>query len=175
MTIRHSARRVSSRRLTDVVRRLLDASTLCSLSTVSPGGRAHVNAMYFAWDDAFRVVWISDPGARHSRNLARNPSAAVMVYDSNQEWDGRDRGIQLFGRARRAERRVARAAEAVYVRRFPRYDAAELASYDFFVFRPSRLKAFDETELGSGTFVTARVRPGARLEWERTELYSGAA
>jgi uncharacterized protein YhbP (UPF0306 family) len=172
--IRQSKRRFSSRRLAEVVRELLDASTLCALSTVSREGRAHVNAMYFAWDDVFRIVWISDRGAGHSHNLAENRSAGVMVYDSRQKWGGSDRGIQLFGTARRVEGSAARAAEAVYARRFPRYHAAGLASYDFFVFRPSRLKAFDETAFGSGTFVTARVSSGGRLQWVKTELYSGA-
>ncbi len=49
-----------------------------------PGGRAHINHRYFAWNAGFDVVWISDPQSRHSRNLLANPSAAVTVYDSHQ-------------------------------------------------------------------------------------------
>jgi uncharacterized protein YhbP (UPF0306 family) len=173
VTIRRVSRRVSPKRLAGVVARLLDASTLCALSTVSPRGNAHVNAMYFAWDDAFQLVWISDPNAAHSRHLERNASAAVMVYDSRQTWGGRDRGLQLFGSAKRVEGRAAREAEAVYADRFPAYSRDEQGSYDFYVLRPSRLKAFDEDALGSGLFVTARMRTGGRLEWERTEVYSG--
>jgi uncharacterized protein YhbP (UPF0306 family) len=173
MTIRRSTRRISSERLEATARRLLDASTLCALATASPRGRAHVNAMYFAWDTEFRIVWISDPGAQHSRNLARNSSAAITVFDSAQTWGGRDRGIQLFGAARRLEVRGAREVEEVYADRFPDYDRAAFASYLFYRFRASRVKLFDEEALGSGTFVTARVTGAGRVEWEKTELYSG--
>ncbi|TMD58832.1 MAG: pyridoxamine 5'-phosphate oxidase family protein [Chloroflexi bacterium] len=66
----------------------------------STGGRAHINAAYFAWDRTFAIVWLSAPGARHSRNLQRNASAAIVVYDSTQRWGRRDRGIHLYGSAR---------------------------------------------------------------------------
>jgi general stress protein 26 len=58
----------------------MNASRLCALATVSPGGRAHINHMYFGWTDRFDVVWISDADSIHSRNIARNPSAAVTIY-----------------------------------------------------------------------------------------------
>src|SRR5260370_31549135 len=77
----------------------MNASTVCALATVWPGGRAHINHMYFAWSAGFDVVWMSDPQSRHSRNLLANPSAAVTVYDSHQTWGRPDRGIQLFGTA----------------------------------------------------------------------------
>lgn len=33
------------------------------------------------------------------------------------------------------------------------------------------VKLFDERALGAGMFVTAVVREGGRLAWERTEIY----
>src|SRR5438045_8796133 len=82
MTVERRSRRFSSERLERVARRLMNASPLCSLATVTPGGRAHINHMYFAWNDAFEVFWISDPRSVHSRNLIRNRSAAVAIYAS---------------------------------------------------------------------------------------------
>src|SRR5881397_380230 len=99
MTVERRSRRFSSQQLQRVARRLMDVSPLCSLATVSPRGRAHINHMYFAWNQRFEVFWISDADSIHSRNLARNPSAAVTVYASNQVWGRPDRGIQLFGTA----------------------------------------------------------------------------
>jgi len=58
--------------------------------------------MYFGWNRQFEIFWISDPDARHSRNLAANSSAAITIYDSHQTWGRPDRGIQLFGTAGRA-------------------------------------------------------------------------
>jgi hypothetical protein len=96
---------------------------------------------------------------------------AIAVYDSRQAWGKQDRGIQLFGSALEAGGSEVHAAETVYASRFPRYEPDELRGYRFYIFRPDRLKLFDERALGSGRFVTARVEEGGRLVWERTEVY----
>src|SRR5436189_1346631 len=150
MTVERRARRFSSERLERVARRLMNASPLCSLATLSPGGRAHINHMYFAWGERLDVFWISDPDSIHSRNLTRNRSAAVTVYASNQVWGKPDRGIQLFGTAG-----VTRSAEP-YARRFKAFDA-EANDLPCYRFRPRTLKLFDERSLAGGTLVTARV------------------
>jgi uncharacterized protein YhbP (UPF0306 family) len=166
VAITSSKRRISSARLRSIAESLLEASTLCAISTVGPGGRAYVNTAYFAWAPDLRIIWLSDPGARHSRNLRANGSAAVAVFDSSQTWGNPDRGIQIFG-----ETRAGRPdAEEIYSARFPGYRELERA-YRFYELDARRLKLFDEPELGAGTFVTARVGPGGKLSWERTEVY----
>jgi len=146
-------------------RRLMNASRLFALATVSAGGRAHISHMYFAWNDRFDIFWISDPESLHSRNLAARPTAAATVYDSNQTWGRPDRGIQLHGRAG-----VARGGEAarVYGERFREFDP-EGNDLPFYRFRPRTMKLFDERRLGGATFVTARVT-SAGLVWLRTEV-----
>ena len=103
--------------------------------------------------------------------MRRNGSAAVAVYDEEQRWGSRDRGIQLFGVAQELERFVDGDAAQLYAARFPEYRPDELSAYRFYAFNPRRLKLFDENELGTGVFVTARLRPDRRLVWERTEIY----
>jgi uncharacterized protein YhbP (UPF0306 family) len=149
--------------------RLLDASRLCAIATVGRNGRAHVNTAYFAWSAAFDLVWLSEPRARHSRNIRGNGSVAVAVYDSRQRWGGRDCGVQLFGAAEEVAGAAAAGAAEVYAGRFPPYRKTRLGEYRFYVFRPRLMKLFDEREFGAGVFVTARVARG-RLAWERTEL-----
>jgi uncharacterized protein YhbP (UPF0306 family) len=151
----------------EAARRLLDASTLCAIATVTPRGSAHVNTAYFAWTPEWRLVWLSDPGARHSRNLRTNGSVAVAVYDSNQPWCTADRGIQLFGSARELAGIRALDAEELYSRRF----SLDPSPYRLFEFRARHLKLFDEDLFGGGTFVTAAVGSGGRLRWQRTEIY----
>jgi uncharacterized protein YhbP (UPF0306 family) len=145
----------------------MNASPLCSLATVTPRGSAHINHMYFAWNDRFEVFWISDSDSIHSRNLMRNSSAAVTVYASNQVWGKPDRGIQLFGTAGVTRQREA--AE-VYARRFRDFDlqANDLPCYRF---KPRTVKLFDERSLAAGTLVTARVT-GERLAWVKTETWA---
>jgi uncharacterized protein YhbP (UPF0306 family) len=170
VTIERRARRWSGGRLNAIARRLMKASPLCSLSTVSPGGRAHINHMYFAWNDAFEVFWISDADSRHSKNLITNRSAAVTIYDSRQVWGRPDRGIQLFGSAGVVSGSAAREAERAYSKRFRDFDPAE---YDlpYYRFRPRTVKLFDERSLAGGTLVTALVTPNG-LAWTKTEVWA---
>ena len=151
--------------------RLLDASTLCAIATVAPDGRAYINTAYFAWSPELDLVWLSEPRSKHSKNVRADARVAVAVYDSNQSWSKPDRGIQLFGMAWEADRAAAVGAETVYADRFPDYGQDDLGAYRFYIFRPSRLKLFDERELGAGRFVLARVDDSGRLSWEGTEIY----
>jgi uncharacterized protein YhbP (UPF0306 family) len=170
MGIRRSTRPVGAARIRALAGQLLNASSVCAIATVSPRCRAHVNVAYFAWSSALDVVWLSDPQARHSRNVRASNSVAIAVYDSRQSWGERDRGIQLFGVAREVVGAAAREAETTYAQRFAEYAGRDIRTYPFYRFRPRRLKLFDERVLGGGVFVTARIS-GGRIAWERTDIY----
>jgi uncharacterized protein len=172
--MRRSIRPVARPRIERAAFGLLDASTLCAISTVSPRTTAHINTAYFAWNDEFDIFWLSDPAARHSRNIRVRPSTAIAVYDSHQVWGKPDRGIQLFGSTRQLSATETAHAEALYAARFPGYATPDLRAYRFYRFRTDRLKVFDEPVFGTGVFVTAIIHSGRRLVWERTEISSGA-
>jgi uncharacterized protein YhbP (UPF0306 family) len=171
MAIERSNRPVAVARLAAAARQLLDASTLCAIATVTEDDHAHLNTAYFAWSRDFEIVWVSEPRARHSRNVRANDSVAIAVYDSSQTWGKPDRGIQLFGSAREVGGEDAEQAETCYAKRFPDFAERDFSAYRFYVFRPRRLKLFDERAFGAGTFVTARLTRDRRLAWERTEIY----
>ena len=169
--VKRSGRRVSRTRMTQLLRSLLDASTLFALATVTPSGKAHINTAYFAWTPDFRLSWLSAPEARHSRNLRTNASAAASVFDSNQVWGNPDRGVQVFGTAAEARGELLTLADNAYRERFEG-TRPDLLPYRFYVLTPGKVKLFDERELGPGVFVAARVRRGGTLDWERTEVYA---
>ena len=148
----------------------MNASPLSSLATVTPGGKAHINHMYFAWNERFEVVWISDADSLHSRNLVKNNSAALTIYASNQIWGRPDRGIQLFGTAGVTKDRASQEARRLYAKRFKDYDADsdDLPAYRF---RPRTVKLFDERNLDAGTLVSARVTQTG-LTWVKTEVWA---
>jgi hypothetical protein len=81
MPIEQSSKHPPSSRLVAVAHRLLDASKLCAIATVSPGGRAHINTAYFASGENFEIVWLSAPDARHSRNVREGHLATVGQLD----------------------------------------------------------------------------------------------
>jgi uncharacterized protein YhbP (UPF0306 family) len=170
MPVQRSSKHPSARRLAAMARRLLEESKLCAIATVSPAGRAHINTAYFAWGPRFEIVWLSSPGARHSRNIRATPTAAVAVYRSTQTWGGSDHGIQVFGSARELRGRSARDADRLYAARFRAY-GGDLEAYRFYRLRSSRIKLFDEHALGGATFVTAAVTRRGTLRWIKTEEY----
>lgn len=167
MTVGRRSLRFSSAVLERVARRLMNASHLCSLATVSSGGRAHINHMYFASTDRFEVIWISDADSLHSRNLVKNSSAAVTIYASNQVWGKPDRGIQLFGTAGVT---TTPDAPRAYGKRFRDFDS-DSNDLPYYRFRPRTVKLFDERSLAPGTLVTAKVLPDGLL-WSKTEVWT---
>jgi uncharacterized protein YhbP (UPF0306 family) len=153
---------------------LLDASPLCAISTAAARTTAHIHTAYFVWNRDFEIIWLSDPAARHSRNIRVRPSTAIAVFDSHQVWGQSDRGIQLFGSTRELPAAEIARAESLYAARFPSYATPDLRAYRFYRFRTERLKVFDEAVFGAGVFVTATIHSGQRLIWERTDISSGA-
>jgi uncharacterized protein YhbP (UPF0306 family) len=174
MSMEHPIHPVAAERLVAAARDLLEASSLCAIATMTPDGDAYISTAYFAWAQDFRLVWLSHPEARHSRNVAVSGTAAIAVYDSRQIWGRPDRGVQLFGTARELGGAEADEAEAVYARRFPDYQHSGFATYRFYVLAPDRVKLFDEREFGGGRFVVACADGRGGLRWETTELYSSA-
>jgi uncharacterized protein YhbP (UPF0306 family) len=153
---------------------LLDTSPLCAISTVSPHTTAHIHTAYFVWNRDFEIFWLSDPAARHSRDIRARPSTAITVFDSHQVWGQPDRGIQLIGSTRQLPATEIAHAESLYAARFSGYATPDLPAYRFYRFRTERLKVFDEAVFGAGLFVTATIHNGQRLIWERTDISSGA-
>lgn len=75
------------------------------------------------------------------------------------------------GAAEKATGRAAFGLHELYARRFPAYRPEDLSGYSCYLFRPHRLKVFDERALGEGIFVTAAVLAGGRLDVEHVENY----
>ena len=145
----------------------MNAAPLCSLATVSPGRRAHINHMYFAWNARYELFWYSDRDSVHSRNLERSATAAITIYDSHQVNGRPDRGIQLFGTAGIASGTAADEATRAYSRRFRGVDPTAYTAYRF---RARTVKLFDERSIAPGMLVTARITR-ERLVWSKTEVW----
>jgi len=158
--------RVTEQRLNRSVFRILRANVLCSIASVTADHRAHINTAYFCYSDVLEIYFLSHPGALHCRNLSQNPSLAITMFSSGQEWGGSDAGVQLFGVSDQARGPLARQAERLYGQRFPTFvtwrasrkkgDVAQ--AYRFYRFLTERVKVLDEREFGAGVFVSAHVR-----------------
>src|SRR5436853_7650599 len=105
MVVRRTGTRISERRIRASVARVLAGNKLCSIATVARENRAHINTAFFAYSPNFELYFLSDPESLHCRNLVANPSMAMTIFNSSQNWDAPGRGIQLF---RSEERRVGK-------------------------------------------------------------------
>jgi len=152
------------------IRRILRENVLCSMSTIGPRKRPHINTAYFCYSPSMEIFFLSDAGSAHCRNLDRSPSMAMAVFRSTQTWGGSDRGLQLFGTCHRAFGPLARRAAGIYGKRFPRYSrivestsgpekraADQLRSYTFYRFVPRTVKILDERQFGGAVFVVVSV------------------
>lgn len=155
-----------TRRIRKSLVRLLRENRLASFATVDARGRAYINTAYFAWLPDWSIVFFSYPDSTHVRNLVRNPSMGVAIFDSHQRWGGADRGLQMAGICRRARGSSAAEATRAYARRFPGFhewrdrESQETGEFGLQAFRftPHRVKLLDERSLGGGTFVVVDLR-----------------
>jgi pyridoxine/pyridoxamine 5'-phosphate oxidase len=84
----------------EAVRAILDGTTYMTLATADEDGRPWASPVWFATADYREFVWASEPGARHSRNLAARPEVALVVFDSCQR-PGTGEGVYVAARAER--------------------------------------------------------------------------
>ena len=101
-----------------------------SLATVGEDGQPHAAAVFFAPDEAGRLVFLSDPATAHGQDLLRDGRVAGTVHADVQAWAS-IQGVQLRGRARPTDGPVEHAtALEAYRRRFPGpFEAPALAEH----------------------------------------------
>jgi nitroimidazol reductase NimA-like FMN-containing flavoprotein (pyridoxamine 5'-phosphate oxidase superfamily) len=53
-----------------------------TLATADADGAPWASPVWFATEDGQHFYWVSDPNARHSRNIAQRPTIAMVIFDS---------------------------------------------------------------------------------------------
>jgi uncharacterized protein YhbP (UPF0306 family) len=53
------------------------------LGTADAEGRPWATPVFFAADGHHRVLWVSAPDSRHSRNIAVRPDVAITIFDTD--------------------------------------------------------------------------------------------
>lgn len=69
--------------LWETVPRLLADNRYMVLATADADGKPWATPAYFAPDGTDRLLWVSSPDSRHSRNIAVRPEVAITVFDSH--------------------------------------------------------------------------------------------
>jgi pyridoxine/pyridoxamine 5'-phosphate oxidase len=97
-----------------IARRVIDSNQFMTIGTADDEGVPWVSPVWYAAVDYREFFWVSDPEARHSRNIAARPRVAIVLFDSHEaggwkavyisatagEVTGADleRGIKLYNR-----------------------------------------------------------------------------
>jgi len=102
--------------LKEEIRAFLQARHVLSLATVAEGA-AHAASLMFATSN-FSLYWTSDPGARHSTAIERNPRVAATIAPDYTDFH-LIRGLQIVGRARRLSAGETAYAGELLRKRFP--------------------------------------------------------
>lgn len=122
-------------------RTIIDQNLYMTLGTADAEGRPWATPVYFAPVEYREFVWVSKPGARHSRNIAVRPEVGIVVFDST---------VPIS------------TGQGVYVDAVVEEltDSPELARY---------LDAFSDSTVARGgrRFTASDVAPGARLRLYR--------
>ena len=72
----------SKAELEAMARRIIDGNRYMTIATVGEGGHPWVTPVYFAPDGYQALYWVSSPETQHSRNIALQADATVVVFDS---------------------------------------------------------------------------------------------
>jgi hypothetical protein len=63
----------------------MSTSRYMTIATADADGTPWVTPVWFAPDGDDGLLWVSDPGARHSRNIDARSRVAIVIYDSRVE------------------------------------------------------------------------------------------
>jgi pyridoxine/pyridoxamine 5'-phosphate oxidase len=100
----------------DRVLALLQETTTMVLATTMPDGAPRATPVFFAVHESLTLVFLSDDGSIHSRNLHRAPEVSVALYSQESDWR-KLRGLQMMNAAPwRSRRRRQQAAPAIRFR-----------------------------------------------------------
>ncbi len=97
-------------------REIIDSSQYMTLATADADGRPWASPVWFAHERYTEFVWVSKPGARHSRNLAARPQAGIVIFDSTVPM-GHGRAVYLEAEVELVEEDEAERCIAVFSRR----------------------------------------------------------
>jgi uncharacterized protein YhbP (UPF0306 family) len=118
-----------------------------ALATVSDDGSPRIAPLFYLSGGDLRLYWLSSAASEHTRNLKRDPAAAVSVYRSTDDWK-QIRGVQMRGRARMVVDRTQREAiTGAYIERY-RLGAlfgAAISRSRLYEFQPAWIRYLDNS------------------------------
>jgi uncharacterized protein YhbP (UPF0306 family) len=142
-------------------RRIIDSLMYLTLATADPDGRPWASPVWFAAASPTEFLWASDPGSRHSRNLAGRPEVAIVIFDSTAAL-GAAEAVYVDAVAEQLRGEALERAIAIYSRRSTEAGASAWTLAD--VASPARLRLYRAAASAMSVLDTGDRRIGVALE-----------
>jgi nitroimidazol reductase NimA-like FMN-containing flavoprotein (pyridoxamine 5'-phosphate oxidase superfamily) len=122
-----------------LARAIIDESSYMTLGTADEAGHPWVSPVWYAPEHYGTFFWVSDPAARHSRNLAKRPEISIVIFDSHAPI-GTGQGVYVTGIAEEITSAELEHGINVFSRRSQAQGASAWTPVD--VQPPSRLRLY---------------------------------
>jgi hypothetical protein len=129
----------SEQDLAAAARAIVDANQYMTLGTADEDGLPWASPVWFAAASYAELLWVSDPEARHSRNLAVRPQLGIAIFDSRQP-EGSGQGVYMSAVAEQLTGPELDAGIAAFSRRSVEQGGEEWTADD--VVAPARLRLY---------------------------------
>ena len=140
-----------------IARAIIDENSYMTLGTADATGHPWVSPVWYAPERYGTFFWVSDPEAKHSRNLATRAEISIAIFDSRAPV-GTGQGVYVTGVAAQITGADLEHGMSVFSRRSQAQGAAPWTAAD--VLPPSRLRLYRATasEIYVGDRNDRRVR-----------------
>lgn len=112
------------------------------------GEHPWIATVYYTFDKALNIYFLSSPLTLHAKNIMKNPKVAVSIADSDQKINKPKRGLQIYGLARQISGlEKVRYALKLWKTNLGVIDpqlTAKAATGSMFKIVPKRIKLFDQ-------------------------------
>jgi hypothetical protein len=122
-----------------MTQRIVDAIMYMTLATADDEGRPWASPVWYAQATSAEFLWVSDPDARHSRNIAARPEVGIVIFDSTVPIGGAQ-ALYMEAVAGELSGLEQERAIAIYSRRSKEVGAREWTLAD--VSPPARLRLY---------------------------------
>lgn len=132
-------------------------ATLCTTDGLS----IHANNVYYAYNNEWDIVFVSDRNTVHGKNIQVKESVSLVVYNEPQAYGVNHQGIQMEGTCKEATGEDLFKSWLLYVKRFPVFKnlmsdinqiVKGLVDTRIYIIKVSDIKVMDIPALGKGNF-----------------------
>lgn len=145
---------------------IFSSNILLSMASIKGGKESWIHTAFYAYSSMPRFYYVSPPSAQHSKNIDRNTSVAVSIFDTHQNPTDQKSGLQIFGICRRVTGEEVAEGLILYSERFPWLSKYIKTPEDFdkgilesklYIIIPHTIKMLDEAVFGEEKWVIVNI------------------